>query len=244
MIASDHTVKSFDQDLEGLKSAISGMGGLVESQVADSVRAVARRDAGLANRTQAADLRIDELETEIQEAAQRILALRSPVASDLRGILGALGIANDLERMGDHAKNIAKRAAVLADIPEAHGLGGIVRMAGLARAQIRGVLDAYIDGDVRAALAAWRRDEEIDEMHTSLFREHLTYMMEDPRNISASTHLLFVAKNIERIGDHATNIAETVHFIETGHRLAAVRPTSDDASIVVVDPEGGNGTGR
>lgn len=238
MAGNDRTVKAFDNDLDALKSAVSAMGGLVESQVADCVRAVVRRDTELANRTCELDERIDEMEIQIQDLSQRILALRSPVASDLRAILGALRIAGDLERMGDHAKNIAKRATVLAAIPDPRGINGVLRMARLARTLIKEVLDSYVAGNAEAARKAWHRDEEIDEMHTSLFREYLTYMMEEPRNISACTHLLFVAKNIERIGDHATNIAETVHFIEAGQRLADSRPTGDDASFTFLDTDG------
>ena len=235
----ERTVKAFDNDLDALKSAAAAMGGLVEAQLADSVLAVVRRDTDLAARTREIDGRIDDMEIEIQDLAQRILALRSPVASDLRAILGALHIARDLERMGDHAKNIAKRVSPLSAVAELQGLNGIVRMARLARSLIKDVLDSYVDGDTEAALRAWRRDEEIDEMHTSLFRELLTYMMEDPRSISYCTHLLFVAKNLERIGDHATNIAEIVHFIEEGSRFTESRPTSDDASVTVVDSTDG-----
>ena len=173
------------------------------------------------------------MEDEIEELTLRMIALRQPVARDLRSILAALRISHDLERMGDYATNVAKRASALIRLPEVGPINGIARMGRLAHLVIKDVLDAYTDNDVERAVNAWRRDEEIDQMYTSLFRELLTYMMEDPRNITPCAHLLFVAKNIERIGDHATNIAETIYFEETGTRLEGLRPKGDTSSFEV-----------
>ena len=182
------------------------------------------------------DTRIDELEHQISIMAVRMLALRQPMAQDLREVVAALKISGDLERIGDYAANVAKRAIALSHTPPIQPANGIPRMARLAQQIIKDVLDAYIEHDADKALEVWQRDEEVDEMYTSLFRELLTYMMEDPRNISPCTHLLFIAKNIERIGDHATNVAETVHFLVLGRPIAALRPKGDNTSFSVVEP--------
>ncbi|WP_420563215.1 phosphate signaling complex protein PhoU [Thalassobaculum sp.] len=236
-MSDSHIVSSFDEELDGLRSAISRMGGLVEAQLANAVQAIAKRDDALAGRCIEADKDIDDLEDQVEALTLRMLALRQPVAHDLRQILSALKISHDLERMGDYATNVAKRASALSQLPEVGPINGIARMGRLTHRIITDVLDAYNQRDVERAMVAWQRDEEIDQMYTSLFRELLTYMMEDPRNITACAHLLFVAKNIERIGDHATNIAETVYFEETGRRLQGTRPKGDNSSFAVVKPE-------
>ena len=235
-MSDSHIVSSFDEELDGLRSAISRMGGLVEAQLSNAIQAIAKRDDALATRCVEADKEIDDLEDHVEALTLRMLALRQPVAHDLRQIVSALKTSHDLERMGDYATNVAKRASALSQLPEVGPINGIARMGRLTHRIITDVLDAYTQRDVERAMVAWERDEEIDQMYTSLFRELLTYMMEDPRNITACAHLLFVAKNIERIGDHATNIAETVHFEETGRRLEGNRPKGDNSSFAVVKP--------
>ncbi|WP_323797914.1 phosphate signaling complex protein PhoU [Nisaea sp.] len=234
---NDHIVSSFDEELGALKAKIAQMGGLVESQCEAAVRAVHRRDQALAQRVREADAPIDLLETEVEAMSLRLLALRQPLGGDLRTVVASLKIVSDLERIGDYAANIGKRAIVLSSLPEIPPANGIVRIGSLVQSLIKDVLDAYADDNLDLAVAAWHRDEDIDELYTSLFRELLTYMMEDPRNISASTHLLFIAKNLERMGDHATNIAETVHFQIKGTKMQADRPKGEDASYVVTMPE-------
>ncbi|NQW11630.1 MAG: phosphate signaling complex protein PhoU [Alphaproteobacteria bacterium] len=231
-----HIVSSFDEELNRMRSAISRMGGMVEAQLSNAVKAIGRRDDAIARHCLQADAEIDAMEDEVEALTLRMLALRQPVATDLRAILAALRISHDLERMGDYATNVAKRASALNQLPEVGPINGIVRMGQLTHQIATGVLDAYAESDVDKAIAVWERDQEIDQMYTSLFRELLTYMMEDPRNISPCTHLLFVAKNIERIGDHATNIAETVYFQENGTRLEKLRPKGDQTSFAVVTP--------
>jgi phosphate transport system protein len=236
-MSEHHIVSSFDEELDSLRSAISRMGGMVEAQLANAIQAIAKRDETIAGRCVEADKEIDDLEDQVEALTLRMLALRQPVAQDLRQILAALKISHDLERMGDYATNVAKRASALSQLPEVGPVNGIVRMGRLTHRIITDVLDAHTQADVDRAMLAWQRDEEIDQMYTSLFRELLTYMMEDPRNITACAHLLFVAKNIERIGDHATNIAETVYFQETGRRLEGARPKGDKTSFDVVTPD-------
>ncbi|MCF8506908.1 MAG: phosphate signaling complex protein PhoU [Caulobacter sp.] len=223
----DHTMRAYDAELERLTQAITRMGGLAESQLDQAIGALVRRDSDLAAHVVAGDHQIDDLEHEVQNLTVRLLALRQPMAIDLRAIVAALRISSDLERIGDYAANVAKRALVLNRIPMVEPVGAIPRMGRVVAEIIREVLDAYVENDADKALAAWRRDEEVDEMHTSLFRELITYMMEDPRNITACTHLMFIAKNIERIGDHATNVAETIHFQVRGTPIAGERPKAD-----------------
>ena len=237
-MASEHIVKSYDEELKHLSDLIARMGGLAEKQLADAVQAIVKRDAALAARTIEADLRVDELEQEVDAFVVRLLALRQPMASDLREILAALKISSDLERIADYASNIGKRSIALSQSPPVKPAHVVPRMSQLAREMIRRVLDSYIEQDAEAAVEVWNADEEVDEMYTSLFRELLTYMMEDPRNITPCTHLLFVAKNIERIGDHATNIAETVYFLVHGVPLVQERPKGDSTSLAVVEPAG------
>lgn len=239
---TEHIVKSFDQELEKLKRTIVQMGGLAESQLETSIQAIVRRDADLATRVVQSDDRLDQYESQIDVDAVRLLALRQPMASDLREIIAALKIAADLERIGDYAANLAKRAIALSQVPAVRPVSTIPRMGRLVQEIIKDVLDAYTERDVQKALDAWGRDEEVDDLYTSLFRETLTYMMEDPRNITPCTHLLFVAKNIERIGDHATNVAETIHFLVKGEPMSGSRPKGDASSFEVVEPdeEGGD----
>jgi len=190
------------------------------------------------------DARIDELELQASNLTIRLLALRQPMAVDLRQIVSALKISSDLERIGDYAANVAKRAIALSQQPHVRPMHAIPRMARLVQQIIKDVLDAYVDLNAAKAVAAWQRDEEVDEMYTSLFRELLTYMMEDQRNIGPSIHLLFIAKNIERMGDHATNVAEDVHFLVHGRPLDQVRPKGDQTSFTVLATTPGAVTGK
>jgi phosphate transport system protein len=235
-MAGEHIVKSFDESLLRLSETVQRMGGLAEAQLASAVDSVVRRDAELATRVVEEDPKVDELERQIDEMVMKLLALRAPVASDLRLVLSTLRIAADIERIADYAKNVAKRAIALAQISPLKPTHAIPRMGKVVQEMIKDVLDAYANRDVERADAVWARDEELDEMYSSLFRELLTYMMEDARNISGSTHLLFIAKNIERIGDHATNVAEQVHFMVTGTTIKAMRPKGDETSYAVVRP--------
>jgi phosphate transport system protein len=237
-MASEHIIKSYDEELARLNRTIVEMGGLAESQLAASIEAVAKRDSDLATRVVEGDAKVDELERELDNLAIRLLALRQPMARDLREIFAALKIGSDLERICDYAANVAKRSIALAQTPPIQPVHALPRMGTLALALVKDVIDAYVEKDADKALEVWRRDEELDEMYSSLFREFLTYMMEDPRNIGACTHLLFMAKNIERIGDHATNIAEDLYYLVHGQPLAGIRPKGDKSSLEVVGPGG------
>ena len=234
---SDHTVRSFDEQLQALSTLVAQMGGLTEAQLAAAIEAISRRDSQAAESAVAGDGRIDALQTEIEERAVKLLALRQPMAVDLRDTLAAIKIAGELERIGDLAKNIAKRALVLNREPPIRLTQSLARMGKAAMAQLKQVLDSFSSRNAEAAEAVWQRDGEIDEIYNSLFRELLTYMMEDPRTIGLCTHLLFVAKNIERSGDHCTNIAEVVyHMVRAGH-LATTRPKADTTSETSVPYE-------
>jgi phosphate transport system protein len=225
---SDHIVRSFDDELLALGRSISEMGGIAETMFASSVDALVRSDTQLAQRVIATDQRLDTLEREIEEKAILTIAKRQPMAVDLRSIITSIRLAADLERVGDLAKNIGKRVVAMNGqfIPQKIA-GGVTHMSDLALDRLKRVLDAYMNRDVETALDVWNNDEEIDTLYNSLFRELLTYMMEDPRNIGFCTHLLFCAKNIERIGDHATNIAETIHYLVTGKTITVERPRSN-----------------
>jgi phosphate transport system protein len=236
-MAAEHIIKSYDEELERLNNMIVEMGGLAESQLASAIEAVAKRDSALATRVVEGDAKVDELERELDNLAIRLLALRQPMARDLREIFAAVKIGSDLERICDYAANVAKRSIALAQTPPIQPVHALPRMATLALALVKDVIDAYIEKDADKALDVWRRDEELDEMYSSIFREFLTYMMEDPRNIGASTHLLFMAKNIERIGDHATNIAEDLYYMVHGQPLTEVRPKGDKSSLEVLAPD-------
>jgi phosphate transport system protein len=224
---AEHTVRSFSADLEELSVDLARMGGLAEDMLSDAIQAIATRDSALADTVVARDSQIDALQVEAEKKILRLLALRQPLARDLRQTISALKIAAELERIGDLAKNIAKRAKVLDSVEPVTALKGVARMGRLVIAQLKRVLDAYSALETDAANKVWNRDEEVDEHYQSLFRELLTYMMEDPRTISGCAHLLFVAKNLERIGDHCTNIAEEVYFLVTGEQLPTERPKVD-----------------
>lgn len=220
-----HTVKAYGDELNQLTAEVARMGGLAEAQVADAVESVARRDVALARAVVERDVKLDAMHRDIEKKAIRLIALRQPVASDLRKALSAMKLAVDLERTGDLAKNIGKRALILADAEPLQPLTrSIERMGRLVSTRLRDVLDAYTAAEVDRALAVWGTDDEVDEHYNALFRELLTYMMGDPRMISSCTHLLFMAKNLERIGDHATNIAETIHYEITGDDMIGERP--------------------
>jgi phosphate transport system protein len=232
-MASEHIIKSYDQELHRLDNIVAEMGGLAESQLASAMEAVVKRDSDLAAQVIESDAKVDELEREVEALVVRLLALRQPMARDLRQIVAALKISTDLERIGDYATNVAKRSIALDQIAAVKPVYALPRMARVGGSMIRDVLDAYVQRDADKAMAVWLRDEELDEMYTSLFRELLTYMIEDPRNISAGTHLLFMAKNLERIGDHTTNIAETLYFLVNGTAMTQVRPKGDRTSLGV-----------
>ena len=229
---NEHTAKAFDADLQELTRKVAEMGGLAERLIADSVAALTRRDVDLAKRVVAADAAVDTLQQEIEEKSVLTIARRQPMAIDLRDVVGALRVSNDLERIGDLAKNIAKRVTALGgDFHPQKLIRGVEHMAALVLGQLKRVLDAYAGRDLPSALAVWKGDEEIDAMCTSLFRELLTYMMEDPRHITFCIHLMFSAKNIERMGDHATNIAETVYYMVEGRTIADQRPKGDTTAF-------------
>ena len=232
----EHTVTSYDEELNQMTGTILRMGGMVEAQLADAITALIKRDPELAARVIAEDKPIDRLEYEVDHQVMRLLALRQPMAVDLRLITASLKISSDLERIGDYAANVAKRASALSQVEPMRPVAVIPRMSLIVQGMIKDVLDAYMGRDVDKALVVWRRDEEVDEIYNSLFRELLTYMMEDARHITACTHLLFVARNIERIGDLATNIAELIQYQVEGRALDADRPKADLSSITVADP--------
>ena len=218
-MATNHIVKSYDQEITLLTRQVLEMGGLVEQQIARAIEALVNRDIEQANEVVEQDDQIDRMEEEIDQLAIRLLATRQPMAVDLRLIAMAMKISNDLERIGDYATNIAKRCERLAKEPPVKPLYTVPRMAQITQAMIKDILDAYVERDADKAVTVWRRDDEVDEMFTSLFRELLTYMMEDARNISPCIDLIFVAKNLERIGDHTTNIAEKIHYMIHGERI-------------------------
>src|SRR5919106_1313224 len=234
-MASEHTAKAFDSDLQELTRLVAEMGGLAERMITESVDALVRRDVELGKRVVATDVEIDRLQHLIEGRGVLTIARRQPMAIDLREIVGAMRVATDLERIGDLAKNMGKRVAALEnDFQPLKLMRGLEHMTDLVQSQVKSVLDAYAAHDLPAAMAVWKGDEEVDAICTSLFRELLTYMMEDPRNISFCVHLLFCAKNIERIGDHTTNVAETIYYLVTGENLAIERP-KNDRSIMAAD---------
>jgi len=233
---SIHIMNAFEQELKFLASRIAAMGGHAERMVEQAVQALVHHDLDLARKVIADDLVLDEGQREIDEKAILVIARRQPMADDLRAVIGAIRISSDLERVGDLGKNIAKRLLTIADTPQPVRLSrGIEALAQLALTQLKDVLDAYATRSIDRIGMVRDRDDDIDAMYTSLFRELLTYMMEDPRNIAACTHLLFCAKNIERIGDHATNIAETVYHVIAGEQLPIERPKEDKTHKVTLD---------
>ncbi len=237
-MANEHIVRSYDEELRRLRDMVARMGGLAERQVADATRALVRRDTELASEVVGRDAQIDALEREVEGFCVRLLALRQPMAQDLRVIVAAMKASNDLERIGDYARNAAKRAIVLASLPSIGSLNGFERMTLLVQENLRAAMDAFVNNDAEAAQRVWEADEPIDAIYNGIFRELLTFMMEDPRNITAATHMLFIAKNLERIGDHTTNIAERIFYAVRGDSLPDDRPKADQSAFAVVRPAG------
>ncbi len=229
---NEHIVKSYGDELNSLAAECVRMGGLTEAQVADAVNGVVKRNQELAASVVIRDDKLDEAERDIERKTIRLIALRQPVADDLRRAVAAMKVANNLERCGDLAKNIAKRTLVIIESDPLTPLTrSIERMGKLVLGRLSSVIDAYSRSDLERALAVWTQDDEVDEHYNALFRELLTYMMGDPRTITACAHMLFVAKNLERIGDHATNIAEIVHYEITGDEITGGRPKTDALQV-------------
>lgn len=220
-MSNTHIVSAFSEELERLSADLLRMGGIAETMISDACRAVATSDLRLADETAARDDEVDEIEADAERRIVRLLALRQPMATDLRSVVAALKVSSELERVGDLSKNIAKRVPALTGGDPSGALKGIERMGKAVCVQLHAVLDAYSGADADLALSVWAGDEDIDQHYNSLFREVLTYMMEDPRMIGAGAHLMFIAKNLERIGDHCTNIAEIIHYQVTGDYLAS-----------------------
>ncbi|MDR3536131.1 MAG: phosphate signaling complex protein PhoU [Acetobacteraceae bacterium] len=233
---ADHLVKSFDTELNHLRNMMTEMGGIVESQVALAAEAIMNRNAAAATRAVEEDPKVDALERDIEQFVIRMLALRQPMAGDLRQIVAALKITGDLERIGDYAANVAKRSIVLGQFNLPYSLAGLAHMAHMVQEQLKSIIDALGESDTDKAVEVWRSDRVVDDIYNAIFRELITYMMEDPRNITPCTHLLFIAKNLERIGDHATNIAETVYYAVKGEALPDTRPKGDTSAYAVVRP--------
>ena len=231
-----HLIRSFDQELRRLRDMTVEMGGIVENQVALATVAILDRDSTAASRVVEEDPRVDELEREVEQFVIRMLALRQPVGSDLRQAVAALKMTIDLERIGDYAANVARRSLVLAEFTLPYSLAGLGHMARLVQENLKLTVDAIGDNDADKAMQVWRSDLMVDDIYTVIFRELITYMMEDPRNITPCTHLLFIAKNLERIGDHATNIAETIYYAVKGESLPDARPKGDSSAYAMVPP--------
>ena len=231
MIDQQHIVSSFDKDLEAIQANVMKMGGLVEAAISGAATAFSTYDIELAEKVRADDKSIDELELAINEAAAQLIALRAPTAIDLRIVLSVIKISSNLERIGDYAKNMAKRTAVLLQMSEIENASGALkRLAKEVEKMLKDALDSYVRRDVALANEVIERDWDVDQMYNGLFREFVTYMMEDPRNITACMHLHFIAKNIERMGDHVTSIAEQVVYMKTGEMPEATRKTLDNTS--------------
>jgi phosphate transport system protein len=234
MTNNQHILRAFDRDLETVQALITRMGGMVEAALSDAARALETQDEELAEQVRAGDAAIDAIEEEINSECARLIALRAPMGSDLRTVLSVIKIAANLERCGDYAKNLAKRAKVLGTMPQIAGAGGSLRrMSRLVGLLLKDALDAFIARDAALAEEVRQRDHDVDQMYNTLFREFLTYMMEDPRKISACMHMHFIAKNIERVGDHATSIAEQVIYLATGSLPDDARPK---AEAVYIEP--------
>jgi len=232
MMKEQHIASAFDRDLEQVQAQILKMGGLVEDAIRNGAISLEARDGDLAEKVRATDKTIDGLEDLINEQAARVIALRAPTAIDLRLVLSVIKISANLERIGDYAKNMAKRTGVLAAMPPVNdSAGAIRRMAREVEGMLKDALDAYIQRDAELAMDVIARDEDVDQMYNALFREFLTFMMEDPRNITACMHLHFIAKNVERMGDHVTSIAEQVVYIATGQHPDEARPKADKTSV-------------
>ena len=233
----DHLVKRYDIELKRLRAMMAEMGGIVESQVALAARAILNRDNEAAAKAIAQDPGVDALERDVEQFVVRMLALRQPMAADLRFIVGSLKMTGDLERIGDYATNVAKRSIVLAQFAMPFPLAGLAHMCQLVQEQLKSIIDAVGAGDPDKAVEVWRADHTVDDVYNGIFRELITYMMEDPRNITPCTHLLFIAKNLERIGDHTTNIAETVYYAVRGEVLPDARPKGDTSAYAIVKPK-------
>ncbi|TMJ13206.1 MAG: phosphate signaling complex protein PhoU [Alphaproteobacteria bacterium] len=214
-----HTLKAFDEDLDQLRASIAEMGGLAEAAISESMRALVQRDLEAAQKVVDDDQKLDALEMEVESRAVQIIALRAPMADDLREVVAALKIAGVVERIGDYAKNIAKRVRAIEQSPNLRPLSLVPEMARIVAEMVHSALDAFVARDAQKAAEVCQRDRAVDDFYNSIFRTLLTFMMEDPQNITPATHLLFVAKNLERIGDHATNVAEMVYFAASGDRL-------------------------
>jgi phosphate transport system protein len=229
---TEHIVKAYDLEISSLKNMLAEMGGLAEEQLDNAIAALAKRDITLADHVIARDDKLDQLQREIEEKSILTIAKRQPMALDLREIMVAIRISSDIERIGDLAKNTAKRTHAISEALPRRLSTGLSRMGSMAQAQLKNVLDAYTHRDDVKAMVVWRSDEELDALYNSIFRELLTYMMEDPRNISLCTHLLFGAKNLERIGDHTTNIAENIHYLVHGKAIGEGRPKKDVTAMM------------
>ena len=235
---AEHIVKSFDDDLKKIEGMMAQMGGLVENQISDSVVALLRHDQLLAQKVLDTDNKIDQLELEIDDTAVRIIALRQPQALDLRSVVAVLKVAGNLERIGDYAKNIAKRSSGVESFSSLGSAESVLRRMGrIVQEMLKDVLDAHASRDIKLADQVRIRDEDVDQLHNTLFRELLTYMMEDPRHITSCMHLLFVAKNLERMGDHTTGIAEQVHYLISGALPEDERPKRDVTSLTTSTPD-------
>ena len=226
--AREHTLKAFDEDLDRLRALISEMGGLAEHAIGEAMRCLVQRDVEGAKEIVASDKKLDALEMETERRAVQLIALRAPMAGDLRDVVAALKISSVVERIGDYAKNIAKRVPLLQDIGNIEPLSLMPEMARIATSMVHDVLNAFVQRDAEAALRVIERDAAVDDFYNSIFRTLLTYMMENPHNIGQSTHLMFIAKNVERVGDHATNIAEMVYYAATGDYYGNERPKGAD----------------
>ena len=240
---SQHIIKSYDEELGQLNGLLGRMGELAEHQLAAAIEAVVKRNSDGAAEVIAGDAEVDQLERDIDALVVRVFALRQPMARDLREVFAALRAASDLERIGDYAANVAKRAIALNQATAVEPVATLPRLAQLANGMIREVRDAWVERDTEKALAVWRRDADLDAMYAGFFRELLTYMMEDPRTIGSCTHLLFMAKNIERIGDHTTNVAENLYYLVEGTPIEAARPKGDNTSIAITLPGRSGGAG-
>jgi len=235
--APEHLVKSYDTELKRLRAMMAEMGGMVENQVSLATLAIMNRDTEAATKAVEEDPRVDALEREVEQNVVRMLALRQPMAADLRFIVASLKMTGDLERIGDYATNVAKRSIVLSQFAMPMPLAGLAHMCQLVQAQLKNIIDAVGTDDTEKAIEVWRADATVDDVYNGIFRELITYMMEDPRNITPCTHLLFIAKNLERIGDHTTNIAETVYYAVRGTVLPDIRPKGDTSAYAVVRPK-------
>lgn len=236
-VGDPHTVKAFDEEIGRLNQTLARMGGLAETQLSTAIQAMLNSDEALAAQVINSDDKIDGAEENINEQVVRLLALRQPVADDLRLIMSSLKVASALERIADHATSTAHRVSILNAAGPIPAVKTVARLGWLVIDLLKDALDAYMTRDPERALRVWQRDEEVDDLYSSLFRELLTYMMEDPRHITPCTHLMFIAKNLERVGDHATTLAETVWFIVHGTPLKDERPKKDVSPFAIVEPK-------